>query len=244
MEEREEEDEQQKVDQDSPHLLSLLLLRSSRDLAVESFLTRVFLSLPQHLMAYRRVCSAWNIFIKRNVWGRPSSRSYLQTKLRRNWCLGVPLGQHVRQLASASATPVQSLACDDSLLLVGLGGQVEVYSLLPVAWVATLDLGQESGQQEEVRLAVAAAFFVTVQTTTRKLQVWTRTSGLLDSMDHWDLSVRCVQARGDQVVLAGKVCQPPAAPVTPAAQAGGGWMFGSRDVLLLYSVEGGKLWHR
>ena len=49
--------------------------------------------------------------------------------------------------------------------------QVAVYSLLPVRHIGSLDLGAESGEEEELRLAVAPAFFVTVQTTTRKLQV-------------------------------------------------------------------------
>ena len=46
-----------------------------------------------------------------------------------------------------------------------------VYSLLPVRHIGSLDLGAESGEEEELRLALAPTFFVTVQTTTRKLQV-------------------------------------------------------------------------
>ena len=46
-----------------------------------------------------------------------------------------------------------------------------VYSLLPVRHIGSLDLAAESGEEEELRLAVAPTFFVTVQTTTRKLQV-------------------------------------------------------------------------
>ena len=46
-----------------------------------------------------------------------------------------------------------------------------VYSLLPVRRIGSLDLGAESGEEEELRLALALTFFVTVQTTTRKLQV-------------------------------------------------------------------------
>ena len=49
--------------------------------------------------------------------------------------------------------------------------QVAVYSLLPVRHLGTLDLRAESGEEEELKLAVASTFFVTVQTTTRKLQV-------------------------------------------------------------------------
>lgn len=49
--------------------------------------------------------------------------------------------------------------------------QVAVYSLLPVRHIGSLDLGAESGEEEELKLAVAPTFFVTVQTTTRKLQV-------------------------------------------------------------------------
>ena len=48
-----------------------------------------------------------------------------------------------------------------------------VYSLLPVRHIGNLDLRAESGEEEELRLAVAPDFFVTVQTTTRKLQVVT-----------------------------------------------------------------------
>ena len=49
--------------------------------------------------------------------------------------------------------------------------QVAVYSLLPVRHLGTLDLRAESGEEEELKIAVASTFFVTVQTTTRKLQV-------------------------------------------------------------------------
>ena len=49
--------------------------------------------------------------------------------------------------------------------------QVAVYSLLPVRHLGNLDLRAESGEEEELKLAVASTFFVTVQTTTRKLQV-------------------------------------------------------------------------
>ena len=46
------------------HVITLLLERAPWDLAVEAFLVRVFLCLPRHLKTCRRVCSAWNIFIK------------------------------------------------------------------------------------------------------------------------------------------------------------------------------------
>ena len=97
--------------------------------------------------------------------------------------------------------------------------QVEVYSLLPVRHIGSLDLGAESGEEEELRLAVAPTFFVTVQTTTRKLQVyqeflskpieflskvWSKACSLLDSVDIWDVSVRSVVARGDNVLVAGR----------------------------------------
>ena len=94
--------------------------------------------------------------------------------------------------------------------------------MLPVRHLGTLDLRAESGEEEELKLAVASTFFVTVQTTTRKLQVvqspfpsflsynttvtqvWSKTCSLLDSFDIWDLSGRCVVARGDTVVVAGR----------------------------------------
>ena len=49
------------------HATTLLLERAPWDLAVEAFLVRVFLSLPRHLKACRRVCTSWNCFIKEQV---------------------------------------------------------------------------------------------------------------------------------------------------------------------------------
>ena len=49
------------------HVMTLLLERSPWDLAVEAFLVRVFLCLPRHLKACKRVCSSWNSFINEEV---------------------------------------------------------------------------------------------------------------------------------------------------------------------------------
>ena len=49
------------------HVVTLLLERAPWDLAVEAFLVRVFLCLPRHLKACRRVCSSWNSFINEQV---------------------------------------------------------------------------------------------------------------------------------------------------------------------------------
>ena len=49
------------------HVMTLLLERAPWDLALEAFLVRVFLSLPRHLKACRRVCTSWNCFIKEQV---------------------------------------------------------------------------------------------------------------------------------------------------------------------------------
>ena len=84
----------------------------------------------------------------------------------RNWKLGVPIRQFELTLP-----PVSCLACDDEVLVLGARGEVLVYSLLPLRQLTTLHLGQESGQEEEVKLAVAKDFILTVQTTTRKMQV-------------------------------------------------------------------------
>jgi hypothetical protein len=205
------------------HVVVRLLERAAHDQAVEEFLTCTFLSIPRYLKTCRRVCRVWDAFIRAKVWGRASARRHLRAGLARNWRLGVPIRQF------EFAAPADCLACDDSLLVVGGSGSVSVYSLLPVRHLANLDLGQDCGQAEEVRLAVATDFFVTVQTVTRKMQVWStscrlleRGRALLDSVDLWDLSLRRVAARGDSVVLAGS--------------AGGGWMFGARGVLLVYSM--------
>jgi len=206
------------------HVTTLLLERAPWDLAVEAFLVRVFLSLPRHLKACRRVCTSWNCFIKEQVWRRPNVQRRLRRFLAKNWSLGVPIRQFEFQPPAASC-----LACDQELLVVGGAGEVAVYSLLPVRHIGSLDLGAESGEEEELKLAVAPTFFVTVQTTTRKLQVWSKACSLLDSVDIWDVSVRCVVARGDNVLVAG--------------QAGGGWMFGSRAVVLVFHMSE-RLVHR
>jgi len=219
-----EEQSSKEICKTDVHVITLLLERAPWDLAVEAFLVRVFLCLPRHLKTCRRVCSAWNVFIKEQVWGRPNSRKALCGILGKNWSLGVPIRQFEFQTNAASC-----IACDDDLLVVGGAGEVAVYSLLPVRHLGTLDLRAESGEEEELKLAVASTFFVTVQTTTRKLQVWSKTCSLLDSFDIWDLSGRCVVARGDTVVVAG--------------QAGGGWMFGSRAVLLVFRMSE-RLSHR
>jgi len=206
------------------HVMTLLLERAPWDLAVEAFLVRVFLCLPRHLKACKRVCSSWNSFINEEVWGRPNNQRRLRRFLAKNWSLGVPIRQFEFQPNAASC-----LACDEELLLVGGAGEVAVYSLLPVRHIGSLDLGAESGEEEELRLALAPTFFVTVQTTTRKLQVWSKACSLLDSVDIWDVSVRSVLARGDTVLVAG--------------QAGGGWMFGSRAVVLVFKMSE-RLTHR
>jgi len=206
------------------HVVTLLLERAPWDLAVEAFLVQVFLCLPRHLKACKRVCSSWNSFINEQVWGRPNIQRRLRRYLAKNWSLGVPIRQFEFQPTAASC-----LACDEELLLVGGAGEVAVYSLLPVRHIGNLDLRAESGEEEELRLAVAPDFFVTVQTTTRKLQVWSKACSLLDSVDIWDVSVRCVLARGHSVLVAG--------------QAGGGWMFGSRAVILVFHLDE-RLAHR
>ena len=115
------------------------------------------------------------------MWRRPNVQRRLRSFLAKNWSLGVPIRQFEFQPPAASC-----LACDEDLLVVGGAGevitldmqctetfyQVAVYSLLPVRHIGSLDLGAESGEEEELRLAVAPTFFVTVQTTTRKLQVF------------------------------------------------------------------------
>jgi len=115
--------------------------------------------------------------------------------------------------------------------------------LLPVRHLGNLDLRAESGEEEELKLAVASTFFVTVQTTTRKLQVWSKTCSLLDSFDIWDLSGRCVVARGDTVVVAGRPKIDIVSCLDHEGQAGGGWMFGSRAVLLVFRMSE-RLSHR
>jgi len=210
------------------HLVVRLLQRSCRDLAVEAFMTRVFLSIPKYLKACSLVCSEWKEFIQRNVWGLHSSRKYLENKLMRNWELGVPIQQY--ELESNLPLDIRTLACDDEILLVGGADKVAVFSLLPPHLVATLELGDETGGEEEIKFAVTNNFLVTVQTVTRKLQVWTKECSLQDSVDIWDLSVRAVTADGDTVILVGS--------------AAGGWMFGSRGVVLVYRMEGHTLKHR
>ena len=49
------------------HVVTRLLERAPWDLAIQTFLVRVFLSLPRHLKACRRVCSSWNTFINEQV---------------------------------------------------------------------------------------------------------------------------------------------------------------------------------
>merc|ERR1719147_698599 len=100
------------------HVVVLLMDRANRDLAVEAFMTRVFLSLPAYLKACSLVCSSWHQFLRRNVWGLTSSKRYLERKLKRNWHLGVPL----RQIDLS--TEAHSLLCDDHLLLIGGTAQV------------------------------------------------------------------------------------------------------------------------
>ena len=57
----------EKAPENEIHVMTLLLERAPWDLAVEAFLVRVFLSLPRHLKACRRVCTSWNSFIKEQV---------------------------------------------------------------------------------------------------------------------------------------------------------------------------------
>ena len=56
-----------KAPENEVHVVTLLLERAPWDLAVEAFLVRVFLCLPRHLKACRRVCTSWNSFIKEQV---------------------------------------------------------------------------------------------------------------------------------------------------------------------------------
>ena len=62
-----EEESSKEICKTDVHVITLLLERAPWDLAVEAFLVRVFLCLPRHLKTCRRVCSAWNIFIKEQV---------------------------------------------------------------------------------------------------------------------------------------------------------------------------------
>jgi len=206
------------------HVVTRLLERAPWDLATQTFLVRVFLCLPRHLKACRRVCSSWNTFINEQVWSRPNIQRRLRRFLSKNWALGVPIRQFEFQPSAAEV-----LACDEELLVVGGAGEVTVYSLLPVRHIGNLDFRAENGEEDELRLAVAQTFFVTVQTTTRKMQVWSKACALLDSVDIWDVSVRCVGARGDTVLVAG--------------HAGGGWMFGTRAVVLVFQMSE-RLVHR
>ena len=62
-----EEESSKEICKTDVHVITLLLERAPWDLAVEAFLVRVFLCLPRHLKTCRRVCSAWNVFIKEQV---------------------------------------------------------------------------------------------------------------------------------------------------------------------------------
>ena len=62
-----EEESPKEICKTDVHVITLLLERAPWDLAVETFLVRVFLCLPRHLKTCRRVCSAWNVFIKEQV---------------------------------------------------------------------------------------------------------------------------------------------------------------------------------
>ena len=154
--------------------------------------------------------------------------------------------------------------CIFDLLSKNVLNQVTVYSLLPVRHIGNLDFRAENGEEDELRLAVAQTFFVTVQTTTRKMQVggkycflevllkvWSKACALLDSVDIWDVSVRCVGARGDTVLVAGLPtidiiscldCQG-GQEVLFTGHAGGGWMFGTRAVVLVFQMSE-RLVHR
>ena len=48
------------------------------------------------------------------------------------------------------------------------------------------------------------SLFLVLADNTSAPQVWSKTCSLLDSFDIWDLSGRCVVARGDTVVVAGR----------------------------------------
>ena len=137
-----EENVSPKDDGNEVHVTTLLLERAPWDLAVEAFLVRVFLSLPRHLKACRRVCTSWNSFIKEQVglqlkslihhlymyninyftlkvWRRPNVQRRLRRFLAKNWSLGVPIRQFEFQPPAATC-----LACDQELLVVGGAGEV------------------------------------------------------------------------------------------------------------------------
>ena len=81
--EGEEEEREEEVRKEEEHVMTMLLERAPWDQGVETFLVRVFLHLPRYLKACRRVCAAWDTFIREHLWRRPAARSHLEACLAR-----------------------------------------------------------------------------------------------------------------------------------------------------------------
>jgi len=109
----------------------------------------IYLSLdPVSLKNSRLVCTQWDEFIKRRVWGTPKGSQpnlRLRQRLDYHWIHATPAVKSVVLQLDMNGpfnalNPVQSLSCDDSVIVLGLtDDQAKVYDFVSLNHLVDLD---------------------------------------------------------------------------------------------------------
>ena len=103
----------------------------------QKFLAAALLYLdPDDLKACRLVCSAWDKFIRENVWGLVAGRSVLERRLLNRW-RNVEASLTMVEIAVPVYTAVWGLFSNNAHIFLGSGKVVAVYSL-DGAWIKDL----------------------------------------------------------------------------------------------------------
>ena len=138
---------------------------------------------PVELKACRLVNSAWDEFIRKEVWGRRRRRLLLKEKLVERWKNIDPAAEefgHVRitlgpDLAADGVRKVDSIFCNNSYVLCGLPiGKVGVYCLTTGDWVrdlVPLQLGADEEGGHSCRVAGSELVVDSVMWAT-KVTIW------------------------------------------------------------------------
>ena len=62
---------------------------SGHNLIFEKIMMTVCLSSLESLHRCRQVCRTWNVMIMENIWGSPSKRNLIKTKIEKHWAPGM-----------------------------------------------------------------------------------------------------------------------------------------------------------
>ena len=189
------------MESEVPDFVSILM---ANDPGGRNFFVSCLLCLnPDQLKACRLVNSAWNQFIKDEVWGKNRGRRRLESKLVEQWKSADPMTVAL----GPEREWVNSMFCSDAYAFCGLrSGVVRVYSLATGEWLRDLLPGQVGIGFNYTRVS-GSKTVVAASVWCSKLTVWSSKGKMeqvyyLDVINHDCLDAACHHGGEKRSILA------------------------------------------